>query len=103
MNPGKKTINVGKGIMNLGENFIESLLGSYCPTFRRRRLAAELRRLRSARTGGAVANCIEVAGLSRELIGVRDSKNPAGPVLGFRPAEWDAFVGHARNDAFGRP
>jgi hypothetical protein len=47
-------------------------------------------------------NCIEVAGLSRELIGVRDSKNPAGPVLGFRPAEWDAFVGHVRNDAFGR-
>jgi len=47
-------------------------------------------------------NCIEVAGLSRELIGVRDSKNPAGPVLGFRAAEWDAFVGHVRNDAFGR-
>jgi Domain of unknown function (DUF397) len=47
-------------------------------------------------------NCIEVAGLSRELIGVRDSKNPAGPVLGFRPAQWDAFVGHVRNDAFRR-
>jgi hypothetical protein len=45
-------------------------------------------------------NCIEVAGLSDELIGVRDSKNPAGPVLGFRPAEWGAFVGHLRNDAF---
>jgi len=47
-------------------------------------------------------NCIEVAGLSGELIGVRDSKNPAGPVLGFRPAEWGAFVGHVRNDAFDR-
>ncbi len=47
-------------------------------------------------------NCIEVAGLSCELIGVRDSKNPAGPVLGFRPAQWDAFVGHVRNDALGR-
>jgi hypothetical protein len=47
-------------------------------------------------------NCIEVAGLSRELIGVRDSKNPVGPVLGFRPAQWDAFVGHVRNGAFGR-
>ena len=45
-------------------------------------------------------NCIEVASLSGEVIGVRDSKNPAGPVLGFRPAEWDAFVGHLRNDAF---
>jgi Domain of unknown function (DUF397) len=47
-------------------------------------------------------NCIEVAGLSRELIGVRDSKDPAGPVIGFRPAQWDAFVGHVRNDAFRR-
>ena len=47
-------------------------------------------------------NCIEVAGLSSELIGVRDSKNPAGPVLGFRPAQWDAFVGYVRSDTFGR-
>ena len=38
-------------------------------------------------------NCVEVAGLPDELIGVRDSKNPAGPVLGFTPGEWDAFVG----------
>jgi Domain of unknown function (DUF397) len=47
-------------------------------------------------------NCIEVAGLSRELIGVRDSKNPVGPILGFGSAEWDAFIGHVRNDAIGR-
>jgi hypothetical protein len=47
-------------------------------------------------------NCIEVAGLSGELIGVRDSKKPAAPVLGFGPAERDAFVGHIRNDAFSR-
>jgi hypothetical protein len=47
-------------------------------------------------------NCIEVAGLSGELIGVRDSKDPAGPVLGFRAAEWGAFVGHVRNEAFDR-
>ena len=32
MNLGKKTINVGKGIMNLAENFIESLLESYWGT-----------------------------------------------------------------------
>jgi Domain of unknown function (DUF397) len=47
-------------------------------------------------------NCIEVAGLSRELIGVRDSKDPAGPVLGFGAAEWGAFVGHVRSEAFDR-
>jgi hypothetical protein len=47
-------------------------------------------------------NCIEVAGLSGEVIGVRDSKNPGGPILGFRSADWDAFIGHVRNDAFDR-
>jgi hypothetical protein len=43
-----------------------------------------------------------VAGLSGEVIGVHDSRNPAGLVLGFRAAEWDAFIGHVRNDAFDR-
>ena len=47
-------------------------------------------------------NCIEVADLSGESIGVRDSKNPVGPVLRFGPAEWDSFVGNVRNDAFDR-
>jgi hypothetical protein len=47
-------------------------------------------------------NCIEVASLSGEVIGVRDSKNPAGPILGFRPTEWDAFMRHVRNDGFDR-
>ena len=56
------------------------------------------RRARSMTDG----NCIELAGLSGEVIGVRDSKNPAGPILGFRPTEWDAFIRHVRNDAFDR-
>jgi len=47
-------------------------------------------------------NCIEVADLRGAVIGVRDSKNPVGPVLRFGPAEWGAFVGEVRNDAFGR-
>ena len=38
-------------------------------------------------------NCIEVADLSGELIGVRDSKDTAGPVLGFGAAEWVASWG----------
>jgi len=40
--------------------------------------------------------CVEVAAESRGLIRVRDSKNPKGPVLGFAPAEWDAFVSGVR-------
>jgi hypothetical protein len=42
-------------------------------------------------------NCIE-ARRSGERIEVRDSKNPTGSILGFGPAEWDAFIGHVRND-----
>ncbi|MEV5648191.1 DUF397 domain-containing protein [Nocardia sp. NPDC052254] len=39
--------------------------------------------------------CVEVAFLSSNRIGVRDSKNPSGPALVFTPDEWDAFVANA--------
>ena len=35
-----------------------------------------------------------------EAIAVRDSKNPAGPVLMFTQGEWDAFVGGAKDGEF---
>ena len=47
-------------------------------------------------------NCVEVAGRAGEFIGVRDSVNPRGTVLGFTPGEWDAFVGGVRNGEFDR-
>jgi Domain of unknown function (DUF397) len=47
-------------------------------------------------------NCVEVAGLSGDVIMVRDSKNARGPVLGFTQGEWDAFVGGVRNGEFDR-
>jgi Domain of unknown function (DUF397) len=50
----------------------------------------------------ANGNCVEVAGLSDDLIRIRDSKNPNGPMLQFTPAEWDAFVGGVRNGEFDR-
>jgi len=36
-------------------------------------------------------NCVEVAGLGR-MVGLRDSKDPEGPVLHFTPSEWSAFL-----------
>lgn len=45
---------------------------------------------KSARSGGQ-GNCVEVAGTPM-VIGVRDSKDPAGPVLVFTRSEWQAFV-----------
>jgi len=53
----------------------------------------------------ANGNCVEVADLPEGGIGVRNSRDPGGPVLRFTPDEWHAFVGGARNgefDAFGR-
>lgn len=50
----------------------------------------------------ANGECVEVAGLSSDLIGVRDSKDAKGPILRFTPAEWDAFLGGVRKGEFDR-
>lgn len=47
----------------------------------------------------AGGDCVEVAHLEG-AVGVRDSKNPAGPVLILAPAEWDAFLAGARGGEF---
>jgi uncharacterized protein DUF397 len=48
------------------------------------------------------SNCVEVANLPDGGIGVRDSKDPEGPVLRFTSGEWTAFLGGARNGEFDR-
>jgi hypothetical protein len=47
-------------------------------------------------------NCVEVASLPGRAIGVRNSRDPRGPVLRFTPGEWDTFVGRARLGEFDR-
>lgn len=44
---------------------------------------------RSSSNGG---DCVEVAGNLSGIVAVRDSKDPAGPMLTFAPAAWRAFV-----------
>ncbi|MFF9075541.1 DUF397 domain-containing protein [Streptomyces sp. NPDC014735] len=39
----------------------------------------------------AHGECIEVAANVSGVVAVRDSKDPAGPVLVVAPAAWDAF------------
>ena len=46
------------------------------------------------------SNCVEVASLPEGEIGVRDSKDSAGPVLRFTSGEWHAFLGGVRNGEF---
>jgi hypothetical protein len=47
---------------------------------------------RKATKSGSNGACVEVARLAEDAIGVRDSKNPDGPVLVFTAADWDAFL-----------
>jgi hypothetical protein len=49
----------------------------------------------------ANGNCVEVAGLPDGGIGVRDSRDPDGPVLRLTPDEWRAFLGGVRDGEFG--
>jgi hypothetical protein len=54
---------------------------------------------KSTASGPNCDNCVEVAFVD-EAIAVRDSKSPDGPVLIFTQAEWDAFVGGAKDGEF---
>jgi hypothetical protein len=62
--------------------------------------AAWMKSKRSGPTGG---NCVEVAFLAGGDVAMRNSRQPDGPALIFTPAEWDAFIGGARDGEFGVP
>jgi hypothetical protein len=52
---------------------------------------------KSARSGENGGDCVEVAvaavgGAATSVVGVRDSKDPTGPILTFAAAAWTAFV-----------
>jgi hypothetical protein len=55
--------------------------------------------IKSTLSGPDCDNCVEVAFVD-EAIAVRDSKNSTGPALIFTAAEWDAFVGGAKDREF---
>ncbi|MFF4550993.1 DUF397 domain-containing protein [Streptomyces sp. NPDC001406] len=47
---------------------------------------------KSSYSGGGGGNCLEVTHDFPALVPVRDSKDPHGPKLTFRPEAWSAFV-----------
>ncbi|WP_083865404.1 DUF397 domain-containing protein [Nocardia brevicatena] len=56
---------------------------------------------KSSRSGGD-KECVEVAFLPDNCVGVRDSKNPSGPALTFTSAEWSSFTAAAIRGDFTR-
>lgn len=56
-------------------------------------------RWRKSARSTAQGNCVEVADNIPGAVLVRDSKDPAGPVLTFEPAAWLAFVATTRTTA----
>jgi Domain of unknown function (DUF397) len=47
---------------------------------------------KSSYSGNNGGDCVEVAGNLRDVVAVRDSKDPQGPVLLFSPDDWRAFT-----------
>ena len=54
--------------------------------------------LTATRSGGG--NCIQVTSLRDGGVGVRDSKQPDGPILAYTATEWAAFLDGAKNGEF---
>ena len=59
-------------------------------------MTTEPRWKKSSRSN-AQAECVEVADDLGGAVGVRDSKDPSGPVLTFGPESWRAFVRDVSN------
>ena len=59
---------------------------------------------KSARSGAA-GHCVEVAcnAAAGGKVFVRNSKDRSGPVVGFTPEEWTAFVAGVRDGEFDLP
>lgn len=56
-----------------------------------------------SRRSGSKEACVEVAFIDRNCIGVRDSKDPAGPALVFTAREWDSFTAGVIDGEFNLP
>ena len=56
--------------------------------------------IKSGHSGPTGGNCVEVAFLADGGVALRNSRHPGGPALIFTRAEWDAFLGGAKDGEF---
>jgi len=55
---------------------------------------------KSLSSGPQGGNCVEIAHLQDGQVAMRNSRYPTGPALLFTRAEWDAFIGGAKDGEF---
>jgi hypothetical protein len=53
---------------------------------------------KSSYSGANGGNCVEIAAAAR-TVAVRDSKDPEGPMLAFKPKAWQRFADRMKADA----
>jgi hypothetical protein len=56
---------------------------------------------KSSYSGSNGGGCVEIADNLPGVVAVRDSKDPAGPVLAFTPDDWRAFTAGIKAGEFG--
>lgn len=56
---------------------------------------------RKSRRSIGNGDCVEIATVDGQ-IAVRDSKDPAGPILRYRSSSWKSFLSEARRGSFDR-
>jgi hypothetical protein len=59
--------------------------------------------VKSSYSGPTGGNCVEIAFLADGGVAMRNSRDPEGAALVFTQAEWDAFLGGARDGEFELP
>ena len=47
-------------------------------------------------------DCVEVADNLPDVVGLRDSKEPAGPALAFPPSSWAVFIQAVKSETLSR-
>lgn len=55
---------------------------------------------KSTRSGNGGSDCVEVAKNLPGVVGVRDSKDQAGPALAFDPSAWSDFLAGVKGGEF---
>jgi hypothetical protein len=63
---------------------------------------SEARWFKSSYSGGS-QDCVEVAFIEGDVVGVRDSKDRGGPALSFTSGTWDTFTSNIRTGRLDLP